>query len=200
MGSIRSSCPLEINSDITFPSKVYGDVYFDFNIKRFGANVTLPQEIYGYFIWNQLGICNNVTFPNYIVGNFNMNLLSNGDNILFPEKIDGGMYMASVKSLNGAVLPKKIGGDLCLRSLESLIGVVLPDSVGGYIEIYGERYSLKEVKQMQQEEESNEISGIKDGPLGRTHKPSGFINITLMLISVFLFGILSFVITLLILK
>ena len=159
--------------------------------------LVLPQIINGYLNLNGLTSIEGVILPQIVNGYLELNSLISAEGLVLPQIINGNLILNSLTSADGLILPQTINGVLCLINLTSLVGIILPNNIEYGIYIYNGYYTLEEVKEMQKREEEQ----FKNTPkkLERV-KQDGFISNTIIILNIILFGILSFILTLLIIK
>ena len=138
-----------------------------------------------------------LVFPRILKSGINLAFLSIATGVVFPEVLHGDLILSGLLDPQDLVLPKIITGYLYLTRLESLVGVKLPEKVGKEIIIYGDAYSLEEVIEMQRQEE--QLRNSNPIALKRT-KQEGFISNTIIILNIILFGVLCFILTLLIIR
>jgi hypothetical protein len=110
------------------------------------------------------------------------------------EQVNGSLNLSDLTRAEGLMLSKTINGYLYLNGLTSLEGLILPNNVKYEINIYNGYYTLEEVKKMQQQELVNKKKAIfKFIKKIKTRKPSsGTVNISFLIVSIFLFCSLTF--------
>ena len=185
-----------INAEgLVLPQIVNG--YLNLNGLTSIEGVILPQIVNGYLELNSLISAEGLVLPQIINGGLELESLTSAEGLVLPQKVNGNLILNSLTSADGLILPQTINGVLCLENLTSLVGIILPNNIEGGIYIYNGYYTLEEVKEMQKREEEQ----FKNTPkkLERV-KQDGFISNTIIVLNIILFGILCFILALLIIK
>lgn len=153
--------------------------------------LVFPEVMHGDISLSGFTSTESLILPKTLHGNLNLGnlIITSAENLDLPGIVDGELYLCELKNGEGLKLPKKINGNLHLWELNSLIGVTLSDDISGHVCIYGGRYTLEQIKEMQQEEIENQ----KNNELKLTKKPSsGIVSISFLIVTILSFCILTF--------
>lgn len=182
--------------DLALPNIMNGDLLLIGLTSAEG--LVLPQIINGNLHLRYLKSADGLLFPNTVNGSLYLSNMVSAKDLVLPTTINGDLDLGNLIHAEGLVLPTTINCDLDLRSIINVRNLELPEEVGGKIYVYGDEYTLDEVKEMKRQEEeqlkNNNHKGLK------RVKQDGFISNTIIILNIILFGILCFILTLLIIK
>ena len=140
---------------VILPKNMSGSV--DLNNLTSAKGLVLPTTIGGDLYLRSLFSTEGLVLPQSIGGSLYLSGLITAEGLVFPEKIGGDLDLCGLHNGKNLKLPKNIGGDLYLSNLSSLKDLILPETIGGTV-TYNKYYiyTLKELKQLQQEEINKE--------------------------------------------
>lgn len=166
--------------------------YYDesLNLKNLTSaeGLILPKIVNGDLNLYRLTDVKGLVFPEIVNGDLWLITSEIIKDLKLPKIVNGNLYLFGLTSVDNLILPEIIYGNLVLGSMTTLVGVTLPNIVSGDVEmLYSRKYTLDEIKEMQQEE-------IRNKNIKLSGKSSGYVTNVLLIVNIILFGILVFII------
>lgn len=192
---------------------LYDDMSDKFNI--FSLNdVTSEEKIVGDLTWVGDEMAINVSVPSNILAHLRFVKLRaaygldlSGGNKNIDKKEYRVFNLNNLIYAEGVIFPSYLYGYVDIGSLNNLNGIVLPEE--GECEFYykGKEYTLEEIKK----EQKKDLNYVDSNDRNKSLEPKvhakmlaphngGFVSNILLLVSIMLFGVLSFVVSLLFFK
>ncbi len=167
-------------------------------------DLVLPQNLRDLRL-NRLSIVKGLTLPENI-DDLSLDGITIAEGLVLPQNMNGSLSLDSLITAKGLILPRSIGGILTLKNITTAEGLVLPQSIGVMLflneltslkgitlpkecpQIYykSNYFSLEEIKELQKQEELEEIN--------KTKKSRGFISSIFIIISMIFIFVVSIII------
>jgi len=135
--------------------------YLDLSGLTSAEGLNLPQGFKGDLDLGGLTSAEGLVLPQHLKGNLDLSVLTSAVGLVLPQTITGLLNLRSLEYPEGLVLPQNLGGDIYLSSLETVVGIKFPDNLNGAIYYKCQYYLLDEIRQIQINEEQEEIKMLQ---------------------------------------